>query len=92
MRIKHWQGYGVVNAVRTKDKNFSLCVTVSGNHEWGLYRNDMYDLFRWLIQKFDKEWKDKPYTEFAKLRPEVYIARWDYEGEEHCQYKFRYRK
>ena len=90
MKIKHWQGYGTVNAVKIKDKNFTLSVKVSGNHEWGLRRDDIYDLFGWLVKKFDPAWKDKTYAEFAKLRPEVYIAHWDYEGTEYCEYKFRY--
>lgn len=90
MKIKHWQGYGTVNAVKVKDKNFTLCVKVSGNHEWGLRRNDYYDLFNWLIKRFDKSVANMTYAEFRKLRPEVYIAEWVYDGVEYCLYKFKY--
>ena len=90
MKIKHWQGYGTVNAVKVKDKDFNLCVKVSGNHEWGLRRNDYYDLFNWLIKRFDKSVADMTYAEFRELRPEVYIAEWEYNGIEYCLYKFRW--
>ena len=92
MRIKHWQGYGILEAKRIPDKDFDLVVTVSGNHERGLRRDDMYDLFNWLIKRFDKSVKDMTYAEFMLLRPEVYIAEWEYDGIDRCQYKFRYRK
>ena len=89
MKIKHWQGYGIVNAVRKKSKDYDLVVLVSGNHEWGLRRDDEYDLFNWLIRRFDKTVADKTY---AEVRPEVYIQHWDYDGTEYCQYSFKYRK
>ena len=58
MRIKHWQGYGTVNAVKSKMQRTQngrvLTVTVSGNHEWGLVRNDKSDIFNWLVKRFDK--------------------------------------
>lgn len=90
MRIKHWQGYGIVNAVKVKDKDFTLAVHVSGNHEWGLRRDDTYDLFNWLVKRFDKSVAEISPVEFCRMRPEIYIAQWDYEGVEHCLYKFRY--
>ena len=40
MKIKHWQGYGCVNATKvkmtTKDNIRNLIIRVSGNHECGL--------------------------------------------------------
>ena len=45
MKIKHWQGYGTVSATRIKDKSCTLHVLVTGNHEWGLRRDDLYDLY-----------------------------------------------
>lgn len=92
MKIKHWQGYGTVEAKRMRGKDFDLIVTVSGNHEWGLRRDDMYDLFNWLVKKFDKSVADMDWLEFRKLRPEVYIAEWEYDGIDRCQYKFRYHR
>ena len=65
MKIKHWQGYGCVNAKKikksTKRGMTTLVVEVTGNHEWGLRRDDMYDLKRWLVDRFDRSAKDIPY-------------------------------
>ncbi len=59
MRIKHFAGYGSVEAKKTSTRKLpdgtrELVVMVTGNHEWGLERNDRYDLFRWLVKRFDK--------------------------------------
>lgn len=54
MKIKHWQGYGTVSATKQKDKSCTLHVRVVGNHEWGLVREDLYDLYNWLVKRFDK--------------------------------------
>ena len=65
MKIKHWQGYGSVSATKVPDKNCTLHIRVVGNHEWGLERNDVYDLFNWLVKRFDRtqtsftEWNNK---------------------------------
>ena len=58
MRIKHWQGYGSVNAkVKEKDSTYSLqgmtnrCVVIEvrGNHEYGLeVYKDNYTVAKWL--------------------------------------------
>jgi len=66
MKIKHFAGYGCVNAKKLSKKTIKgkteLKVEVTGNHEWGLYRRDIYDLKRWLIDRFDKTVKDmSPY-------------------------------
>lgn len=58
MRIKHWQGYGTVNARKINDGSCTLHVQVVGNHEWGLVRRDTYDLFNWLVKRFDKSQTD----------------------------------
>ncbi len=63
MKIKHFAGYGSVEAKKTRltkraDGTRELVVTVTGNHEWGLERDDKYDLFRWLVRRFDKTAKD----------------------------------
>ena len=54
MKIKHWQGYGTVEAVKVKDNTCDLHIRVTGNHEWGLERNDAYDVFRWLVKRFKR--------------------------------------
>lgn len=61
MKIKHWQGYGSVEAVRfgktwiDKYGDAHVTVKVTGNHECGLVRDDKYDLFNWLVKKFYKQ-------------------------------------
>lgn len=62
MIIKHWQGYGRVNArkINLSTKNGITClhVRVSGEHEQTLERNDRYDVANWLVKKFDKRFVD----------------------------------
>ncbi len=54
MKIKHWQGYGTVEAKRLRTTNNrafgtkTVVIEVRGNHEWGLERFDTYDVLRWL--------------------------------------------
>jgi hypothetical protein len=61
MKIKHWQGYGLVDATkvekRTRDGKTFITIKVKGNHEWGIHRDDTYDVARWLLSKFSKEFK-----------------------------------
>ena len=92
MKIRHWQGYGTVNAVKVRSTKFVLVVKVSGNHEWGLRRDDVYDLFNWLVKKFDKDWADKSYADFRQAGGQVFIEHWEFDGTEYCQYSFRYRR
>lgn len=63
MKIKHWQGYGTVNAkklfMNTSDDGITeLVIEVKGNHEWGLVRDDEYDVANWLVKRFDKDFID----------------------------------
>ncbi len=73
MRIKHWQGYGTVDAKKITGDGTTLHIKVSGNHEWGLRRDDLYDLFNWLVKRFDKA-----ETDFQDWRKRL----WDYSIEE----------
>lgn len=93
MRIKHWQGYGLVNAKKvsktTKDGVVTMTIEVWGNHEWGLRRDDVYDCYNWLLSKFDK--KVLGYKHIAEMK----IISNTYEREngievEHCTYRFKY--
>ena len=54
MKIKHWKGYGTVSAQKIPDRNCTLHIRVTGNHEWGLRRDDLYDLYNWLVKRFDR--------------------------------------
>ena len=62
MKIKHWQGYGCVNAqkISKKIKNniCTLHIRVKGNHECGIHRDDRYDIANWLIKRFDRSFTD----------------------------------
>jgi hypothetical protein len=91
MKIKHWQGYGSVTATKVKDNTCKLHIRVVGNHEWGIYRNDLYDLYNWLVKKFDKSIKDS--TEWHRLYPTVEISQgYDYVNEiDVCDYYFNYK-
>ncbi len=92
MKIKHWQGYGTIDAKKISIKNnnnhTTLHVRVSGNHECGLRRDDEYDLFNWLVKRFDKSLTD--YLEWHKKRPQITITE-DYSSNvETCDYIFVY--
>ena len=58
MRVKHWQGYGCVNMKKLKTSingnKKTIVVEVVGNHEYGLERNDKYDVFYWICKRFAK--------------------------------------
>lgn len=90
MRIKHWQGYGTVTAKKIsktmENGETVLVIKVSGNHEWGLVRDDAYDLKRWLIDRFDKSAKDLTWYNINYN----YIDDYDDNDEEYCIYTFRY--
>lgn len=93
MKIKHWQGYGTVSATKVRDRSCSLHVRVVGNHECGLYRNDMYDLFSWLVKRFDKSVPD--YAAFHSRFPSVQIFEGSVQDEngksvDTCDYLFNY--
>lgn len=53
MKLKHWQGYGSINARKiseTVNGNIAtLKIELKGNHEYGLSRDDKYDVFNWLL-------------------------------------------
>ena len=62
MKIKHWQGYGIIEAKKiakkSRDGKTFITIELRGNHEWGLHRDDTYDIAHWLLPKFVKEFKD----------------------------------
>jgi len=73
MRIKHWQGYGTVEAKRIPDKSCTLHIRVIGNHEYGINCGewDEYRLYYWLIKRFDR--KVAPYSEWRLTADRVHI-------------------
>lgn len=62
MKLKHWQGYGTIEAKKinrvVNNNEIKLTISVKGNHECGLLRNDKYDAFNWLLKRFDKNVKN----------------------------------
>lgn len=87
-KIKHFQGYGTVQAVKIKDKSCTLHVKVIGNHECGLRRDDDYDLYNWLVKRFDKSFET--YMDFREKRPQIEIEESIVNGVDVCDYRFTY--
>lgn len=91
MKIKHWQGYGAVNATKisrkSRDGITTLVVHVSGNHECGLARDDKYTLSWWLVKRFDRSFTDDRSILSVRMEPG-----YDHEKqEETCDYTITYR-
>ena len=65
MKIKHFAGYGSVQAKKVSKTKIGdktkLVVEVKGNHEWGIVRNDIYDVRRWIFNKFEKNFNGEDY-------------------------------
>ena len=65
MKIKHFAGYGCVNARKiakdTTDGKTTLVIEVIGDHECGIVRDDGIDLKRWLVDRFDKSVTEMPW-------------------------------
>lgn len=97
MKIKHFAGYGSVNAEKIKMERAGngvtvLHVRVTGDHEYGLKRDsrDTYGLYNWLVKRFDKSLKDA--VDFDKRYPVIQIKP-GYNAEtkqEFCDYVFAY--
>ena len=98
MRIKHFMGYGSVNAkvvgkgLKTDVANGLLRkylkINVWGNHEYGLDRSeDKYDINNWLVKKVAKVDIDDRQIESIECN---YIA--DIDGQEAVQYIIKYNE
>jgi len=70
MKIKHFSGYGSVEAKKISKKSIvnrygekktELVLRVKGNHECGLVRNNIYDVRRWLFNRFEKNFQGQDY-------------------------------
>jgi len=91
MKLKHWQGYGCVNAQKVSKTKDELVVHVWGMHECGLSRDDAYDIFYWLVRRFDKTRKD--YFDIKDYSIDEWYEKDNYSGLdiEHCRYTIRFR-
>ena len=59
MKVKHFAGYGSVEVKKESKTTFTneygekktkLALVVKGNHEWGIVRDDLYDVKRWIFE------------------------------------------
>ena len=97
MRIKHWQGYGHIDATKiekkSRDGRTFIAIKLKGNHEYGLHRDDTYDIARWLLPKFAKEFKngEKSYRDIEYMQ---LTDGYEKDGNgyvETCLYEIQYR-
>lgn len=92
MKIKHWQGYGTVDAKKvskTTAKGYTtLVIRVTGDHEWGLVCKDIYHLKRWLIDRFDKSAPEDDHTYLWRF--DCKFVEIDGKQVESCVYTFTY--
>ena len=70
MRVKHFMGYGSVEVKKVSKKPIingygenktKMVLRVKGNHEYGLVREDIYNVKRWIFDKFEKNFKGNDY-------------------------------
>lgn len=70
MKVKHFAGYGSVEVKKISktpiingygEKKTKMVLRVKGNHEWGIVRNDIYDVRKWIFDKFEKNFKGNDY-------------------------------
>ena len=70
MKVKHFMGYGSVEVKKVSKKPIingygenktKMVLRVKGNHECGLVREDIYDVRRWIFDKFEKNFKGNDY-------------------------------
>lgn len=92
MKVKHWQGYGCVEMkkISQKVKNGikTVVVRVSGNHEYGLERNDTYDIHRWICKRLAKDCKD--YSDIIDMQLNDRYEKIDGIDTEVCDYTITY--
>lgn len=78
MKLKHWQGYGSVDvkmlaAYPINSFKNKIIIQVKGNHECGIIKRDVYDIWNWLLkrgERFNTACKDyRQITEFNVYGP-----------------------
>ena len=77
MRVKHFAGYGSVEVKKVSkkpiingygEKKTEMVLRVKGNHECGIVRNDIYDVKRWIFDKFEKNFKGNDYDIYMDIK------------------------
>lgn len=89
-KIKHWQGYGTVFAKKIKQDDDTLVVQVRGMHEYGLEVKNEYDVFNWLVRRFDKVHTDPMDIERVETDDD-YVPGPNGTDEEVCTYTIHFR-
>lgn len=104
MRIKHWAGYGCVNAKITEKQKFRntnldianlgdalklMRIEITGEHEMGIERTDSYDVFHWLLKRFDKSVID--YRDLLVCDTETSFRKVNGKYVEVCTYSLTYK-
>ena len=83
MKVKHFAGYGSVDVKKVSKRTFTnewgekknkMVLSVKGNHEWGIVRDDIYDVKHWIFDKFEKNFKGNDYDIYMDIKS-------DYENE-----------
>lgn len=98
MRLKHWQGYGIVNATKISDikktddvygQSFGeLRIRVKGNHEWGLETDDDYTIYHWLVKRFNRSIN---YNDIIDVKPHSYYFKDGNSYLDVCDYTILYK-
>ena len=93
MKIKHFAGYGSVNARGLERScnsynNFkTIKILVYGNHEMGLDRSEyVYDIYNWLVKRFTKDCSS--YGQIVDIK---FNYTDDVEGQEAAIYEIKYK-
>ena len=77
MKVKHFMGYGSVEVKKISKKPIingygenktKLVLRVKGNHEYGLVRNDICDVRRWIFDRFEKNFKKSDYEIYMEVK------------------------
>ena len=89
MKLKHWAGYGTMNAKKTSLIRYpngmtELKIRLSANHEQRLDRDDAYDVAEKLVKRFDKAFAD--WREITSIRTTL----GEENGVETCDYTITY--
>ena len=71
MKVKHFAGYGSVDVKKVSKRTFTnewgekknkMVLSVKGNHEWGIVRDDIFDVKHWIFDKFEKNFRGEIYN------------------------------
>ena len=77
MKVKHFMGYGSVEVTKVSktaitngygENKTKLVLRVKGNHEWGLVRDDIFDVRRWIFDRFEKNFNGSDYDIYMEVK------------------------